>query len=57
MFNGLNGSFIKYLRAYRWINEVKYFKEMKGLKSLPVKAETYVEPKLASMMKLFCKNS
>ena len=32
------------------LTEVKYFKEMKGLKSLQVKAEAYLEPKRASMM-------
>ena len=30
---------------------------MKGLKSLQVKAEAYLELKLASMMKFFCENS
>ena len=30
---------------------------MKGLKSLQVKAEAYLKPKRASMMKLFGKNS
>ena len=39
------------------LTEVKYFKEMKGLKSLQVKAETYLKPKRATMMKLFCENS
>ena len=39
------------------LTEVKYFKEMKGLKSLQVKEELYLEPKLASMMKIFCENS
>ena len=33
---------------------VKYFKEAKRLKTLQVKAETYLEPKGASIMKLFC---
>ena len=32
---------------------VKFIKEIKPLKSLQ-KAETYLEPKQASMMKLFC---
>ena len=32
---------------------VKYFKEIKCLKNLQ-KAEAYLEPKQASMMKLFC---
>ena len=32
------------------LTEVKYFKEMKGLKSLQVKAEAYLEPKRASRM-------
>ena len=39
------------------LTEVKYFKEMKGLKSLQVKEAVYLEPKLASMMKIFCENS
>ena len=39
------------------LTEVKYFKEMKGLKSLQVKAEAYLEPQRASMMKLFCEKS
>ena len=33
---------------------VKYFKEIKRLKSLQVKAEAYLEPKRATMMQLFC---
>ena len=33
--------------------DVKYFKEIKRLKSLQ-KAEAYLEPKEASMMELFC---
>ena len=33
---------------------VKYFKEIKRLKSLQVKAVSYLEPKRTSMMKLFC---
>ena len=33
--------------------EVKYFKEIKRLKSLQ-KAEAYLEPKQASMIGLFC---
>ena len=33
--------------------EVKYFKEIKRLKSLQ-KAEAYLEPKQTSMMELFC---
>ena len=38
--------------------EVKYFKEMKGLKGLlQVKAVAYLEPKRACMMRLFCENS
>ena len=39
------------------LTEVKYFKEMKGLESLQVKVEAYLEPKRASMMKLLCENS
>ena len=35
--------------------EVKYLKEMKGLKSLKVKEEAYLEPEQASMMKFFVK--
>ena len=30
--------------------EVKYLKELKGLKSLKVKEEAYLEPEQASMM-------
>ena len=37
------------------LKEVKCFKEMKDLKSLQVKAEAYLEPKRASMMKIFWK--
>ena len=33
---------------------VKYLKEIKRLKSLQVKAVSYLEPKRASMMELFC---
>ena len=33
--------------------KVKYFKEIKGLKSLQLKAEAYLELKRASMMELF----
>ena len=33
------------------LTEVKYFKEMKGLKSLQVKSEAYLEPKQGSKMK------
>ena len=33
---------------------VKYFKEIKCLKSLQVKAVSYLEAKQASMMELFC---
>ena len=32
---------------------VKFFKEMKRLKSLQLKAVSYLEPKRASMMELF----
>ena len=35
--------------------KTKYFKQIKCLKGL-LKAETYLEPKQASMMELFCKN-
>ena len=38
------------------LTKVKYLKKMKGLKSLQVKAEAYLEPQRASMMKLFCEN-
>ena len=37
------------------LEEVKYFKEMKSLKSLQVKAEAFVELKRASMMNFFVK--
>ena len=33
--------------------DIKYFKEIKHLKSLQ-KAEAYLEPKQASMMEFFC---
>ena len=33
---------------------MKYFKEIKRLKSLQVKAKAYLELKQVSMMKLFC---
>ena len=39
------------------LKKVKYFKEMKGLKSLQVKVEACLEPKQASVMKLNCENS
>ena len=39
------------------LTEVKYFKEMKSLKILQVKEKAYLEPKRASMMKIFCENS
>ena len=35
---------------------IKYFKEIKRLKSLQVLAEAYLEPKLASTMELFLLN-
>ena len=31
------------------LKEVKYFKEIKGLKSFKVKVEAFLEPKLASI--------
>ena len=31
-------------RIFNELKEVKYFKEIKGLKSLQVKAEVYLEP-------------
>ena len=37
--------------------EKKYFVDMKGLKSLQVKAEPYLKLKRASMVKLFRENS
>ena len=39
------------------MNGSKYLIDMKGLKSLLVKAEAYLKPKGASMMKLFYENS
>ena len=33
--------------------KVKYFEKIKGLKSLQVKAEAYLEPKRACMMEFF----
>ena len=35
------------------LREVKYFKEIKGLKSVQVKAEAYLGPKLVYMKELF----
>ena len=35
------------------LREVKYFKEIKGLKSVQVKAEAYSVPKLVYMKELF----
>ena len=37
------------------LKELKKFEEIKGLKSLQVKAEAFLELKQASMMELFCK--
>ena len=39
------------------MKEVKGIKEIKGLKSLPVKVDAYPEHKRLSMMELFCENS
>ena len=39
------------------LKEVKYFNGIKGLKSLQIKAETYLEPKQASLIEFFCENS
>ena len=39
------------------LKEVKYFNVIKGLKSLQIKGETYLEPKQASLIELFCENS
>ena len=39
------------------LKEVKYFNGIKCLKSLQIKAETYLEPKQASLIELFCENS
>ena len=48
----------KYLTAFSHeLTEVNTLETMKGLKSLQVKAETYLKPKQASLMKLFCENS
>ena len=40
------------LKEVKYFYYVKYFKEIKRLKSL-LKAEAYLEPKQASVMKLF----
>ena len=44
------------LKKYRFQESynVKYFKEVKCLQTLQVKAETYLEPKGASTMKHIC---
>ena len=39
------------------LTQLKYLKEIIALKSLLVKAKTYLEANRASMMKLFCENS
>ena len=39
--------------CFNELKEVKYFKKIKKLKSLPVKADAYLEPNRASMMKIF----
>ena len=40
--------------CFNELKEVKYFKKIKKLKSLQVKADAYLEPNRASMMKIFC---
>ena len=39
------------------LKQVKYFKEIKDLKSVQVKAEVYLEPNWVSMMKIFSENN
>ena len=57
VFNRSNGSMIKCLIACKGsYNVKKYFKEIKRLVNLQ-KAETYLEPKLASAMELFCEHT
>ena len=49
---------VRYLKKNKRFQEplnVKYFKEIKRLKSLQ-KAEVYLEPKIASTMELFCEH-
>ena len=59
MFNSIFDQLkeVKYFKKKNIFQEfynVKYFKEIKRLKNLQ-RAEAYLEPKQASMMKLFCK--
>ena len=49
MYSGFKNRFIIYQESYN----VKYFKEIKRLKSLQ-KAEADLEPKQRSIMELFC---
>ena len=44
---------IKYLTACLMISESKYFIDMKGLKSLQIKAEAYLKPKASIYDKVF----
>ena len=44
------------MKGLNSFKEVKNLEEMKGLESLQVKAEAYLEPKRASMMELFFVN-
>ena len=58
MFNSIFDELIglKYFTRNNKFQEpfnVKYFKEIKRLKGLQVKAVSYLEPKRASMMELF----
>ena len=39
--------------CFNELKEVKYFRKIKKLKSLQVKADAYLEPNRASMMKIF----
>ena len=55
MFNRVSDE-LKEARYFRFqgSHNVKYFKEIKLLKSLQVKAEAYLESKRASTMELSC---
>ena len=59
MFNSIfdeliGGKYFKRNNRFQESFNVIYFKEIKRLKSLQVKAVSYLEPKRVSTMKLFC---
>ena len=41
------------MEGLKSLKAVKYFKEIKGVKSLHLKAQVYLEPQRASVMKIF----